>query len=41
VQVSAGSTKNSFKVGEFSNDGIQAPNNLAFCVFTFRNLKFK
>ena len=24
-----GSTKNSFKVGEFSNDGIQAPNNLA------------
>ncbi|WP_299015396.1 cell surface protein SprA [uncultured Polaribacter sp.] len=25
----AGSTKNSFKVGEFSNDGIQAPKNLA------------
>ncbi len=25
----SGSTKNSFKVGEFSNDGIQAPNNLA------------
>ena len=24
-----GSSKNSFKVGEFSNDGIQAPNNLA------------
>ncbi len=24
-----GSTKNSFKVGEFSNDGIQAPSNLA------------
>jgi cell surface protein SprA len=24
-----GSTKNSFKVGEFSNDGIQAPDNLA------------
>ena len=24
-----GSTRNSFKVGEFSNDGIQAPNNLA------------
>ena len=24
-----GSAKNSFKVGEFSNDGIQAPNNLA------------
>ncbi len=24
-----GSTENSFKVGEFSNDGIQAPNNLA------------
>ncbi|QOD59971.1 cell surface protein SprA [Polaribacter haliotis] len=25
----SGSTKNSFKVGEFSNDGIQAPDNLA------------
>ena len=25
----SGSTKNSFKVGEFSNDGVQAPSNLA------------
>ncbi|MGY0425719.1 MAG: T9SS outer membrane translocon Sov/SprA, partial [Polaribacter sp.] len=37
----AGSTKNSFKVGEFSNDGIQSPNNLVVKLLRSEILKTK
>ena len=39
--VCTGSTKNSFKVGEFSNDGIQSPNALAVKLLRSEILKTK